>query len=195
MNIELDRVCKRFGKRIVLDELSHTFEAGRTHVILGPSGCGKTTLLRLILGLEAPDSGRIRGIQPASAVFQEDRLIEFLSAASNVRFALGKGISDACIADALTAVGLGDALNVPSRSLSGGMRRRTALVRALLNDAPLITLDEPFKGLDAATRLQTIEWARPRLAGRTVLAVTHDPDEAALLGGSIWRFPSKTVKR
>ena len=146
-------------------------------------------MLRLLMGLLEPDSGAILGV-PArcAAVFQEDRLIEHASPRANVRIALRRDFPAARIDEALSAVGLSDALDRPARELSGGMRRRVAIVRALLSDAPLILMDEPFKGLDAATRARTIRFARPRLAGRTAIVVTHDPDEPALLGATVYEM-------
>ena len=189
MDIELRDLCVAFDGRPVLRHLNCILAEHSITCVTGPSGCGKTTLLRVLLGLVAPDSGQILGLPDRSAaVFQEDRLISHLSPADNVRIALPHGFSPARIQTALTAVGLAQDVRRPIHELSGGMRRRVAIVRALLTDAPLLVMDEPFKGLDAATRDKVIQFARPLLAGRTCVVVTHDPTEATLLNGTIFQI-------
>lgn len=181
MNLEVRNLSKSYGERVVLDGFSHTFPGGRITAVEGKSGCGKTTLLRLIAGLERPDGGAIRGVPDGglSMMFQEDRLPPQLTAAGCLRTVLKKTPErDDRIDAALAALGLSDAPNQPVREFSGGMRRRVALARALLYPSPLVLLDEPFKGLDAATRRAAVDFARPLLAGRTVLLVTHDPEDA-----------------
>ncbi len=185
MPIKLHDLSKGFDGRPVLVRVNHAFADGAVSCVLGPSGCGKTTLLRILMGLLAPDSGEVTGLpRRCSAVFQEDRLIEHLSAVTNVRVVLRRDVPAARVRDALAEVGLAEALDRPVRELSGGMRRRVAIVRALLADAPLVLMDEPFKGLDAATRDSAIRFARAHLAGRTAIVVTHDPVEPRLLGAS-----------
>ena len=181
MNLEVRNLSKSYGDRVVLYGFSHTFPGGRITVVEGKSGCGKTTLLRLIAGLERPDGVAIRGVPDGglSMMFQEDRLPPQLTAAGCLRTVLKKTPErDDRIDAALAALGLSDAPNQPVREFSGGMRRRVALARALLYPSPLVLLDEPFKGLDAATRRAAVDFARPLLAGRTVLLVTHDPEDA-----------------
>ena len=141
------------------------------------------------MGLLEPDSGRFLGLPGrCSAVFQEDRLIEHASALANVRIALKRDFPAGRIAEALSAVGLADAMAQPVCELSGGMKRRVAIVRALLSDAPLLLMDEPFRGLDRATRERVIRFSRPLMAGRTAIVVTHDPEEPAMLGGSVYEI-------
>ena len=190
MAIEFVNVSKTFGEKTVLSGLNCTFPEGRITCILGPSGCGKTTLLNLILGLLKPDGGEIRGVPEGriAAVFQEDRLIGHLSALNNVRMVLRRSFPETEILRALEAVGLGDSARQPVRELSGGMRRRAALVRALLADSPLVVMDEPFKGLDGDTRASAIALTRRMLTGRTALIVTHDPAEPDLLGADIFEL-------
>lgn len=191
MPLEIVSLCKSFDGRPILQNLSHTFADGATTCIIGPSGCGKTTLLHLILGLLAPDSGKIHGLPraPIAAVFQEDRLIEPLSALQNASLALPRGASKSDVVQILTELGLREAIHQPVCTLSGGMRRRVALARALAIDSPLVVMDEPFKGLDAKTRASVIACVRRKLLGHTALIVTHDPDEAQLLGASIFEMP------
>ena len=188
MNLRIEKLCKAFDGKSVLTNVTHTFEEGRITCILGPSGIGKTTLLRVLMGLTAPDSGSVSGLDGrcCAAVFQEDRLLLHLSALENVRIALKRGFPREEILAALEAVGLGESARKPVRTLSGGMQRRVAIVRALLPDSDVLLMDEPFRGLDAATRAQVIRWMLPKLAGRTVIVVTHSPEEAALFCADFW---------
>ena len=187
MNLTLQNLRKAYDGHIVLNGLSHTFPQGTLTCVTGRSGCGKTTLLRLIAGLETPDAGRVLGVPEGgiSMVFQEDRLPPRLNAAACLRSVLKKDPGrEARIDAALDALGLAEASGQPVREYSGGMRRRVALARALLFPSPQVLLDEPFKGLDAATRRRAVDFCRPLLAGRTVLLVTHDPEDIADFQGN-----------
>lgn len=180
--IGLRGVTRRFGDHVVLDGLDLSLAPGGVTALMGPNGSGKTTVARLLLGLDRPDGGAVEGLdgRPRSAVFQEDRLCPQLSAVDNVRLVLGRGADRGAVLEALAAVGLEDAaVHAPVRELSGGQRRRVAIVRAVLADAELVVLDEPFTGLDQAVKPVTMAWVRDRCAGRTVLLVTHDEREAA----------------
>ena len=187
MNLTLQNLRKAYDGHIVLNGLSHTFPQGTLTCVTGRSGCGKTTLLRLIAGLETPDAGRVLGVPEGgiSMVFQEDRLPPQLDAADCLRCVLKRDARrEARIAGALASLGLAEASGQPVSEYSGGMRRRVALARALLFPSPLVLLDEPFKGLDAATRRRAIDFCRPLLAGRTTLLVTHDPEDIADFQGN-----------
>lgn len=180
-------ISKTYGEHTVLDRFSLQVEEGRTTCIMGRSGCGKTTLLRILMGLEKADkdsSGTeaFCGLRK-SAVFQEDRLCENLSAMANIRLAC-PGTDRAQIAEEMRAVGLAGCENQPVHELSGGMKRRVALLRALLAPYDILFLDEPFKGLDEATREKTMAYTRKKCQGRTVLFVTHDAEEAKSLGAA-----------
>lgn len=181
MALIVQNLTKCYGDNRVLENFTYAFPDGRITAIEGRSGCGKTTLLRLVAGLEKPDAGTITGVPEGglAMVFQEDRLPPQLTAAGCLRAVLKRTPDrDARIDEALRALGLEDDLDKPVREYSGGMRRRVALARALLYPAALVLLDEPFKGLDADTRRRAIDFTRPRLAGRTTLLVTHDPEDA-----------------
>ncbi|MBQ9079643.1 MAG: ATP-binding cassette domain-containing protein [Clostridia bacterium] len=182
-DIKIKKLSKRFGDKVVLDGLDLTLKHGEISCIMGESGCGKSTLIKLILGLYTPDAGEIEGV-PArlSAVFQEDRLCEDFSALTNVRLAAARGVTADQIKADFAALGLDGNEKTPARALSGGMRRRVALIRALRADAELIILDEPFAGLDEATHAAAAEYIKSRRKERTVIVVTHDAADAALLG-------------
>ena len=189
MDIRVENLHKAFAENTVFAGFSHIFtEASRT-CILGSSGCGKTTLLRLIAGLESPDSGAILGTEgkKISAVFQEDRLFMDLSAERNVLLTARTGFSRADARSLLGDLGL-EARAVPVRGFSGGMRRRVAIARALAADYDLLLLDEPCAGLDGDTRALALEIIRARSEGRTVLCVSHDAADAEKLDARILRL-------
>ena len=173
----LEQVTKGFGAHVVLRKFSTRFPGGQCTCIMGPSGCGKTTLLRLILGLEQPDSGRILGQTfPMAAVFQENRLFEDFSALSNVTAVCPRERRSEA-AQHLIALGLGESLHAPVRTLSGGMKRRVAVARAVLAPGEILILDEPVTGLDQDTKAAVLEYLKAHTQGRTLLLVTHDPAE------------------
>ena len=189
MSIRVENLCKRYGEKRVIDSFSRAFPEGGITCILGPSGCGKTTLLRLIAGLETPESGAVVGAEhkKTSAVFQEDRLFMDLSAERNVLLTAGSGFTRADAQALLGELGL-DARPVSVRSFSGGMRRRVAIARALAADYDLLLLDEPFSGLDGDTRERVIAVIRARSAGKTVLCVSHDASDAERLGADVFHL-------
>jgi ABC-type nitrate/sulfonate/bicarbonate transport system ATPase subunit/ABC-type nitrate/sulfonate/bicarbonate transport system substrate-binding protein len=187
----------RLGGRAALPHLdgwSLSVKAGEKVAILGRSGSGKTTLLNVVAGLVEPAAGEVRFGRkrengPSFAyVFQEDRLLPWRTAEGNVRLALERlgvprALRRALAREALARVGLADAATLFPSQLSGGMRSRVALARALALDAPLLLLDEPFSKLDPATRTEMHQLLL-RLheeIGFAALLVTHDPEEAALL--------------
>ena len=184
-NIVIQNLCKAYGPKHVLQDFSCTLPAGKVTGLMAPSGAGKTTLLRILMGFETADSGSIQGLNGLrlSAVFQEDRLCENLTPISNLRL-VAPALTAADAVVALQGVGLIDCLAQPVRELSGGMRRRVAILRALLADYDLLFLDEPFKGLDEETKAHVIADTRRRCAGRTVLLVTHDADELTAMGAA-----------
>lgn len=177
-----DNISKAYGDKQVLLHYTQAFEAGKCQALSAPSGMGKTTLLRLILGLEQPDSGCITGVPAAkSALFQEDRLFPELTVDANIRMAVGKRVQDADIAAVLETLALMDSRFLPAKALSGGMARRAALARALLYPGELLTLDEPFNGLDAENRNRAAQAVLEFAKDRTILCVTHYEEDMALL--------------
>lgn len=188
MDIKAENLTKRFHGVSVLDGFDAVFADGQTTCIMGPSGCGKTTLLRILMGLETVDAGCVTGLdgRRISAVFQEDRLCENLNAVTNVRIVCPKTTARAEIETALCAVGLEESvLYQPVRELSGGMKRRVAIVRGVLAASDVVLMDEPFRGLDEETRMQTIKFVKWHTQGKTLILVTHDPEEPVLMGGRL----------
>lgn len=179
----VDKITVLYGGAAVLRDFSATFPAGAVTAVVGRSGCGKTTLLSVLLGLIEPDGGAVHGFSRPSAVFQEDRLCPFLTGAKNI--ALAAGCTEKEAEAALLAVGFDPAdMQKNALQLSGGMARRVAIVRALLAPGDAVLLDEPFKGLDDATRALVLTFFHAHLNGRTVVLVTHDPRDAADLGAA-----------
>ena len=182
MDVHIEHLCKAYDGKPVLENVSFTAAAGRVTCIMAPSGRGKTTLLRILLGLERPDSGTVGLPEKCrwSAVFQEDRLLEGLDAMGNLRFVLGSALDEAAALALLAELGLEDAVGKPAREFSGGMKRRLALARALLAPFDVLALDEPFPGLDQDNRERAWRCVREHAAGKPVLLVSHElPPEGA----------------
>lgn len=177
---KVENLTVQYGGTAVLENFSAEFPDGGVTAVSGRSGCGKTTLLAVLLGLLRPDGGTVSGFRQPSAVFQEDRLLPFLSAEKNI--AVTAGCTEAEAGEALLSVGF-DAADRGKRAfeLSGGMARRVAIVRAMLAPGDAVLLDEPFKGLDERTRAQVVRFVCENRRGRTMVVVTHDPRDAKAL--------------
>ncbi|WP_298947894.1 ABC transporter ATP-binding protein [uncultured Campylobacter sp.] len=190
--IEISNLSKHFyigEKRIdVLRELNLNIKKDKITVILGRSGCGKTTLLRLITGLESVSLGEIKFKEQAKIgfVFQEARLMPFLNVYENIVFPLKKHeIEPAKIDSLISMIGLSDFKFAAVSQLSGGMSSRVSLARVLAYEANLILMDEPFAALDAFTRASMQAEILKIKAGKTILFVTHNIDEALFLADEI----------
>lgn len=172
--IRVQNLCKSYGDHVVLHNLSFTAGVGVTR-ILGRSGTGKTTLLRILLGLDQPDSGSLFGINCRwAAVFQEDRLLGHLDAEDNLRFALGSAYNAAAAKTLLGELGLADVGSKPICEYSGGMKRRLALARALLAPSDALILDEPFTGLDEENRSIALRCILHTAQTKPVLLASHE---------------------
>lgn len=196
-------VGKRFNGRDVLAGVSLEAPAGKLTAIVGPSGCGKSTLLAIAAGLEAPSAGAVRaggrpveGPSPDMAlIFQDHNLFPWLDACGNVAFGLemrGETRREARVRALrlLEEVGLGECAGRVPLELSGGMRQRVALLRALALQPKVILLDEPFASLDYQTRkmMQAYLLAAWRDSRATALMVTHDLHEALFLADRLALF-------
>ena len=184
--LKIQHLTKQFGAVPLFTGLC--MEVDAPAVLWAPSGWGKTTLLRILMGLEAPDSGTVQGVGRVGAVFQEDRLCPQLTVLENVLLTAGRKKKREA-RDILARLGLGESLAVPAAELSGGMRRRCALARALCAEFDLLVLDEPFKGLDEANRRAAMDAVRAVSDDKTVLLVTHDAAEAEFFGGNRLSVP------
>lgn len=182
--LTLRDIHKSFDGRPVLRGISHTFAESSVTALVGASGSGKTTLLGIIMGLIAPDSGSVQGL-PAGVgvVFQEDRLLERQDALHNVKFVCSVDVSDGEIMRHLGEVGIDEDTKRVS-AFSGGMRRRVALVRALIEPRELLILDEPFKGLDELAKIHAAEYIERHRGDAITIVVTHDKNEAQLMAAT-----------
>jgi putative hydroxymethylpyrimidine transport system ATP-binding protein len=200
-SISIQHAQLRYGEQVLFHNLNCILPAGQTTCLLGQSGIGKSSLLRLIAGLDAQGSHTHQSAHISTSdeislheriayMAQTDLLLPWLSTLENVLlgYRLRRTYSDRLKSKAevlLTEVGLGEALHKRPAELSGGMRQRAALVRTLLEDKPIVLMDEPFSALDTTTRLRLQTLAAHLLQNRTVLLITHDPLEALRLGHHI----------
>lgn len=187
MDIRIENLTKSYEDKKVLNQLNMTFPQGKISCLMGPSGIGKTSLLHLIMGLIKPDSGRILGCEgkKITAVFQEDRLIEHWDAVKNIKLVCDKSVTEDQILKELKEVGIEEGRGQPVGSFSGGMKRRVAIIRAVLAGFDILILDEPFKGLDEALKRRVADYLLQKTAGKTVIVVTHEKTEAELLGAGL----------
>ena len=193
MAIELRNICKSYDGVPVLQNVNLTLKRGEMMCVMGASGIGKTTLLHVLMGTVQPDAGEITGLAGSkiSAVFQEDRLLEWETALSNVLFVTHPARKHVDKAKALlTQAGLAHSMGKKAAELSGGMKRRVCICRALVADYDLLLLDEPFKGLDGETKLDMMRMVKAYAKEKYVLCVTHDAAEAQFLGGKLINLQS-----
>ena len=200
--LSIRHLTKTYGEETVLKDLSLELFFGRSYCLMAPSGAGKTTLFRILMGLEEPDAGCIElertdsscmtGLARLriSAVFQEDRLLEGLTALQNLRLVTGPRIPSAELRAALLRLLPEEALAKPVAEFSGGMKRRTAILRALLAPSDLIIMDEPFTGLDRETKLTVMDLIREYTRGKLLLVSTHSEEDVSLLGAELIRLDS-----
>ena len=184
--ISMQHLSLSFGDKRILNDFSAELPERGIVCLMGPSGCGKTTLLRVLLGLQAPEQGSVSGLQrgEAAVVFQEDRLLPWLSVRRNLTEVTG--CTDTQAVEMLAALGLESEADAMPDQLSGGMRRRVALARALLYPARLLVMDEPLKGMDDTLKTQLYPLIREAARSRPALIVTHDRAEADALADQLW---------
>jgi ABC-type nitrate/sulfonate/bicarbonate transport system ATPase subunit len=189
--LQLEKVSRSFGSLEVLRELSLTISRGEFVAVVGPSGCGKTTLLNLLSGFDQPSSGSIHRDGEVRMVYQQDGLFPWMTVAENIALGL-RYLKDAAdrtrqTNELLRLIRLESFEKHYPHQLSGGMRQRVELARALAGDSDILLLDEPFSALDYLTRLR-LRQELARLLDerpRTVALVTHDIEEAAQLADRV----------
>lgn len=188
--IELKQISKAFDTHRVLDDLCLSFDTGSKTALVGPSGCGKTTLFRIIAGLEAPDSGEVIKAPRMrfSAVFQDDRLCENMTLYANLRLVCPKRIKKTELYKEAEKLGLSDFAGKTVSTFSGGMKRRASILRAMLAEFDVLVLDEPFNGLDAGTKSLCAKYILGKLNGRTLIMITHNPEDIELMGCEVYRL-------
>lgn len=196
--LKIHNLTKNYNEKTVLDQFSLQLPSTGTVCLFGPSGCGKTTLLNCIAGLEPFDSGEIEGTGNGkiSYLFQENRLLPWISAKDNIAAVLRRkaGQNAEQAEKWLRLVGLAEAGNKRPAELSGGMRRRVALARALAYGGDLYLMDEPFQGLDAERRDEMIALLQKETAGALKIIVTHDFEEAEMLADVIYILEGPPVR-
>lgn len=182
MTIDLENICKSFGDLKVLQDFNLEIEEDHSYVLTGPSGCGKTTLVRILLSLEEPDSGKVHFMGDykypylnAGVVFQENRLCEAFTPVQNVVMVNRKNSAKVAREELLRLLPA-DCLDKPVSQLSGGMKRRVAIVRACCIPSDMLILDEPFTGLDSENRNKVIKYIREKQGRNPLLITAHDTD-------------------
>lgn len=187
MKLQIHNLYKSFHQLDVLSNLNMELTGGHTYCLMGPSGSGKTTFFRILLGLEQADHGRVDGLagNRLVAVFQEDRLCETFSPLENVMLVTGKAYSVQQVKEELCRLLPEESITRPVSTLSGGMKRRTAICRALLAPSDGILMDEPFTSLDEQTKLVVIEYIKEKTAGKLLIVSTHQEEDLGLLNGTL----------
>lgn len=195
--MKLEKIKKQFENKIIFNDYDLTLEEGKIYCVMGESGRGKTTLLRIIAGLEPIDGGKIvrKKEDLCAMVFQEERLFEWESVWKNIAIVLeGKERKASnlkeMIVSHLQRVGLENVAEVPVKELSGGMKRRVSLVRAMMAKSSYILMDEPFTGLDEVTKDKAIQYVLEEQKGRMILLTTHSKEEVKKINGHLILLPS-----
>lgn len=178
--IKINSLSHKFGDKVIFDNFDMTLGEG-IHALVGRSGAGKTTLLRIIAGLTKADNGEITTDGTVSVSFQENRLFPWYTAKKNVTIVSDNDTAEKILSD----LGLYEALFKFPNELSGGMKRRVSLARALAARSNVVLLDEPFAGLDGVTANMTLEVIKEHTRGKTVLISTHNIDIANKLNSII----------
>lgn len=193
MSVAMKKVCFSYDSVSVLHDWSMELPSNGVVCLWGPSGCGKTTILRLLAGLEKPSAGTVEGVGRVSMVFQEDRLLPWLTALENV---IITGAEVSVAQQVMLALGLTEEeTNAMPTNLSGGQQRRVALARALAADSNLLLLDEPFNGLDEGTWQSVIPLISAYAESRPVVLVTHIREQAEALNATIVEVSSLRENR
>lgn len=184
MNIKINNLTKKYADKVIFEGFSKELNFDGILIVKGASGCGKTTLMKIIAGLEKFDGEIENPTEKISFMFQEDRVIPFISVLKNV-----SAVSNEKTAKKyLCKLGLENELDSPPSSLSGGMKRRVALARALAFESQLVILDEPFKGLDENLKKDIIELIKEESQTRAFIIVTHESTDTDLLGGKVFEL-------
>lgn len=195
--LALRDLTKSYGSQLIWQNLDADLLSGHIYCLMGSSGSGKTTLFRILLGLEAADAGNV-SMSPSSAsqgpedvltaVFQEDRLCESFSPLDNVLLTVGRSCSRSQVYHELCRLLPEESVIRPVSTLSGGMKRRVTIARAVLTPSLGILMDEPFTGLDEYTKKLVIAYIKEKTAGKLLLISTHQEEDIALLDGELLRL-------
>lgn len=202
MEIKLEDIEKKYNNLKVIENFNMSFSSDKVHCIFGPSGCGKSTLLNIITGLITSYSGKIEGMEDKSFsyVFQENRLLPWLSVEGNIMFVLESNYSkreaEKISEKYIDLVKLSKFKNNFPRELSGGMKQRVSIARALAYNGDIIVMDEPFKGLDMELKTSLMNFIVNYCKSNNKLYIytTHDTFEAAYMADNIYVFEGPPLK-
>jgi len=200
MTLSIKQLNKNYGENIIFKQFNVELQENSINCILGPSGCGKTTLLNIIAKLDTDFSGKLEGFENKtfSYIFQEPRLLNWFSIYKNLQVILNNYENKEEIIDKyLKLVGLYEYKDYYPHQLSGGMKQRLSIARAFAFKSDILLMDEPFKGLDPKLKKNLIDsfidlWEQDK---RTIIFVTHDIDEAILLGDDIFIFKENPISK
>lgn len=208
ISIEIQNITKTYGEQKVLDMVNRTIEPKSNLVITGASGIGKTTLLRLLAGTIIPDKGTVRYSECTSngvalnvgegkrlqhiktaMVFQDEVVAGTFTALTNIEMVRKYALTTEEMED-LAKIFPKESMNKKADELSGGMKRRVQIARAMFSDAPVLLMDEPFRGLDEQTKEKCIRFIKKYKGERILIFSTHDRKDAVRIGGMIWELES-----
>ena len=182
--MEIRNLCKSFGDNKVISNFSLVVPDKKITTLMGASGCGKTTLLNIIAGIVKADSGEIYFSGNVSYIFQEDRLLPWLTAEENIKLVIKKS-AQKNIKKIFEELEIQSFLDKMPAELSGGMKQRISIARALVYDYEVLLMDEALKGLNTKLKERVINLIKQESNGKTVLAVTHDLYEAQAFSAEI----------
>jgi NitT/TauT family transport system ATP-binding protein len=200
--LSANHLFKSWGQMVIFRDFSITFPKGEITSILGPSGCGKTTLLSILAGSLIPDKGEVSDFlnTNVSVIFQDARLMPWMTTLANIEFVLRDRFNEiksrSLALDYLEMMGLTDFKSYFPGQLSGGMKQRVSMARAFAYPSEIILMDEPFRALDVKLKEKLISeflklWEKDK---RTVIFVTHDINEALILGSLVYIFSRPEVR-
>lgn len=183
--IDVLNLCFSYNDKPLIDNFSMKINDGEAVCLKGESGCGKTTLLRIILGLETAQSGTVLSPNKLSVVFQEDRLIEHLSIKKNLLMI--DGATPKLVDNLLLSADLYQSRNKKVSLLSGGMKRRVAILRAIIFNGDALLLDEPFNGLDLENKQRMVKIIKEfyQDKNKPVLIISHIKEDTDLLNAKV----------
>lgn len=199
MKIQMNNICKSFNGKFIFDKFNLQLDSENINCIIGESGGGKSTLLNIISGLLKADSGEIIGIEEGdtSYIFQEDRLVNWLTVKENMELFIydyyRKEEANSKVKEIFKLLHIEEIEDKYPEKLSGGMKQRVNIARALLKPSKLILMDEPFKSLDYKTKYSIMAELKDifKNENRMVIFVTHDIDEAIYMEGKIYILGGK----
>ena len=194
--LKLDSVSKRFGSLLTLSDISLSIQPGEFVAIVGPSGCGKTTLLNVLSGHTEPSAGSVERKGIVRQVYQQDGLFPWMTVAQNIGLGVPGKEKVAAVTGMLELIRMQEFGEHFPHQLSGGMRQRVELARALVGDSDILLMDEPFSALDYITRLRMRREVAELFASRpkTVVLVTHDIEEAAQLADRVLALSERPAR-